>query len=102
MVSKHFKTNISLGVSGKEVFSNKKVKENVFKCLLQSLKSRKELEIQTLVCYKVSFYLSDEASFWSCSIGSGWEKQCQSSQSSFHKIAILFGVSKKSQCRLLP
>ena len=26
-------------------------------------KSRKELEIQTLVCYKVSFYLSDEASF---------------------------------------
>ena len=26
-------------------------------------KSSKELEIQTLVCYKVSFYLSNEASF---------------------------------------
>ena len=26
-------------------------------------KSNKELEIQTLVCYKVSFYLSNEASF---------------------------------------
>ena len=26
-------------------------------------KSGKDLEIQTLVCYKVSFYLSNEASF---------------------------------------
>ena len=26
-------------------------------------KSRKELEIQFLVCYKVSFYLSNDASF---------------------------------------
>ena len=44
-----------------EADSTKKVKENVFKAYCN--KSSKKLEIQTLVCYKVSFYFSNEASF---------------------------------------
>ena len=41
-------------------------------------KSSKELEIQTLVCYKVSFYLSNEVSFELVASAVAWEKQCVS------------------------
>ena len=41
-------------------------------------KSSKELEIQTLVCYKVSFYLSNEVSFELVASAVAWKKQCVS------------------------
>ena len=68
-------------------------------------KSSQELEIQTDVCYKVSFYISNEASFEivASAVGQTMSKLTTcSDRSSFHKIAILFGLSKRCQCRLTP
>ena len=63
-------------------------------------KSSKELEIQNLVCYKVSFYLSNEVSFELVASAVAEKKtmsKLATRQSSFHKIAILFGLSKRCQ-----
>ena len=67
-------------------------------------KSINKLEIQTLLCYNMSFYLSNEASFElvASAVAGKTMSKMTSRQSSFHKIAILCGLSRKCQCRLLP
>ena len=44
-----------------DIYSTKKLRKMCSSAYCN--KSSKQLDIQTLVCYKVSFYLSNEASF---------------------------------------